>query len=64
MLTGQDQNLYFRPRRRKFLRLLSPFWLEEVMVETRLLGNRSCYRKKKKKTLMLSKMVSAAGIEA
>lgn len=49
MLTGQDQNLYFRPRRRKFLRLLSPFWLEEVMVETRLLGNRSCYRKKKKK---------------
>lgn len=46
MQTGQDQSLYLRPKRRKWSRFPSPLWLKKVMVETRLLGNRSCYREK------------------
>lgn len=45
MLTGQDQSLYLAPKERD---IKAPFllWLERPKVETRLFGNRSCYRER------------------
>lgn len=53
--------LILKTQEKEILRLPSPLWLQKLMVETRLLGNRSFYGEKD--TLMLGKMASAAGIE-
>lgn len=61
MAVGQDQSLHLRPRKRKHSRLPSPLWLERPMVETRLFGSKSYYKRRDKQ--MLVKIASATGTE-